>query len=286
MVVALRQEYKCIYKPLQEEITQFLKKEKIPLDNIAECRGEKLSTDECCPCSNLLKNLKTLYTLMPTERSAELLTLVYELFGSSEVISDHFSPDQYATQSFYCPEISSQFYQPCSISSCQFYTPNDWVKNCALVYFTKHGRGTLSYNELTFILDIPSNTLRAKLNGALRKLRSGALKNYIQRENSGGLFYRVMNPNVCPVCESRIPQRSSTKITKRKITYCSQACFDFKQPSILIVENEFSTVIEKLLQYCANYFTTVNLMSSALGLSRQLFITYCKRYGVQLPISE
>jgi hypothetical protein len=272
-----------MYSPLSAELRRLLKKENVPDDQIAECPPLK---PEDCPCPSLIHNVKLLYHLMPTERSEEVLTLIYELFGSAPVIQDTFQPKYYATQNFFCPELGIQMYQPCSVTSCQFHTPNDWVKNCAIVYFTKHGKGTLSYNELTFILNMPLSALRPRLNASLKKLRSGALKNDIQREGSNGLFSRVFHERVCPVCENFVPRGSATKVVKKKITYCSQACFDFKPPAILAVESEFSMVIERLLTFCASNFATVNLMSNALGLSRQLFTAYCKRYRIPLPEQE
>ncbi len=283
----------CLYWPINKKIRAVLRRAGVPKNELALCEEQhSCSHRDACPA--LLFNARLLYDTLPAEHSQRTMQLVTKMLDEDEVLHDSFHPKTSFKNSFYCPELKITMYQPCSVTSCSFHTNNYWCRNCILVYLIKHGsnehrakkRTYLSYNELTFLLNMPTSLLRSRLSNALKKLRSGALKTQILKSSETGLISRVLVQGVCPVCETRVPKSLPTRVVKKRLTYCSPRCLEFKPPRVISLENEFNFPIERILEFCVDNFSSTSLMASALRVSHPTFLGFCKTYGIEVQASK
>ena len=272
-------------------MVKFLREDGKLKKDIPSCKPSEKS----CPCSGLLETLLLLYTSQPSENSEKLLEILVPLFEETHLFNTTFHPKLLARNSYFCPELKITMYQPCGLESCIFYSPaKNWCNNCILDYMgkqhdeddekrqTKQKQTSLSYNELTILMGIPTTDLRKNLTSALLKMRQEILKIQITEENLEGRQYRILSSSVCPVCEKTLTEDF---ITCKGIAYCSSVCSAFKPPHVLKTEQDFGLPIEKILQRCLTNFSSLNTISTSLGLERDQLERLCTTYNLSLPAS-
>jgi len=230
----------------------------------------------------MISNIKLLYYNLPSEHSKEVLEFVQLLFKPEPVLNITFDPAASKKNEFYCPELNVLMSQPCAIEACPFYTANDWVGNCIINYVTKQEKTVLGYNELTFLLNENTASVRAQLGTLIKKLRSGALKDRIIKNQETGLFYRLRDKGICPVCETSIVDRSKA-VSKKRVVYCSSLCATYKPPFVLALEDEFNLSIEKILTLCKAHFTSLSIIASLLRTTQATVKHLYKKYLLPLP---
>jgi hypothetical protein len=222
-----------------------------------------------------------IYEFAVGDISASLLDLCNDLFGGSSFVDPTFNPRSMAKSKFWCPELKIYMYQACEVESCKFNSMgNEWTGNCILRYMSKHRVQSLSYNELTFLMDKPTADLRSDLLVAIRKIRNGALKNHIIKNQEIGLFERIDSEEVCTVCERAV----TDPILKRGFCYCSEECISKRPPTVLNLEHEFCVPFERLIEICSNRFHhNTSYIATALGISKSALFEACANCGVSLP---
>jgi len=257
-------------------ITAMLLEAGVPEEDVLDiCDGSSW------PCSSMYKNALLLFGSISVDNYYEVLEFISGLFTNKRVLlSQEFDPYSNDLPSpFHCPEIDIDFYQPCSVDSCVFFTKNPWTKNCILYYRLRHEKETLSLNELSFLLGREVGSLRADINKALKGLSHGALKEVIASENIEDMVTRIEADRVCVVCEKRIPERTRM-INKSNLVYCSQECYKYKPPNVIRIEKDFNLPIDKVLELCSQRFLNIRNMCSAVGVGQAVFLDMCSRYNV------
>ena len=285
-------ETSCYFAPLQETISDFLVEEGLGKDQLPYCSSQA-GQEEDCPCSSLIQLLLLLYNNQPSENAAPLLELLADMFTDTYLFKEDYHPKLLARNSYFCPELNVTMYQSCGITSCTFHTPDkDWCNNCILHYMTKeHDEKqsekitSLSYNELTILLGVPTGELRKCLNSSFSKLRQSTLQTTIEDNVVSGRQYRVLSSSICPVCEEPITP-TSEKIVKKGLTYCSLICAAYKPPQILKVEQEFQLSIKDVIKSCLNQFSSLTTMCDSLNISQDQFLRLCETYNLTPPTAS
>lgn len=282
----------CSYKPVVKKLRKLLKQGGIAKHHLPpRCPPEPPGV---CPCKALTAHARLTYQMAAGDISAPLLLFLGTVFDESGPISGTFHPKLIKARKFWCPEIGIYMYQACSVTSCRFHTKDDkdWTGNCILRYLVKQKDPNLKpkglnykpkefglgYPDLTFMLDKPTSELRASLLVALRKMRNGALKEIIVKEQETGLFERIDSRKVCSVCEAFI---RGAPIVKRGYSYCSQKCVKKRPPKVLQLEHEFCISFERLITICRDRFNSnLSYIATALNLSKSGLIELCNQCGM------
>lgn len=237
------------------------------------------------PCIHMVSNARLLYEVVSPANSQEVLEFIEPMFATrQQLISDRFA-DDYKEEPFRCPELSVDIFQPCTATTCAFYTNNPWTRNCILYYRVRHGRETLNLNELSFLLGREVPVLRSSLNRTAKLLSHWAFKETIEREHLNEMVSRITPENVCVVCERRT-DGTRRMLHKGGFHYCGRNCVRKKPPQIIRLEQEFSLPIERLLTLCVERFSSTKTMCAALGMGHTVFLSWCKRYSVPIPSSK
>jgi len=237
------------------------------------------------PCSQMIENARLLYEAVSPSNAQEVLEFIEPMFATrQQLVSDRFAED-HREEPFQCPELNIDMFQPCTATSCAFYTNNPWTKNCILYYRVRHGRETLNLNELSFLLGREVSVLRASLNRTSKKLSHWAFKETIEREHLNEMVTRITPENVCVVCE-RKTEGKRKMLRKGGFHYCNRACVRKKPPQIIRLEQEFSLPIKRLLTLCVERFSSTKTMCAALGMGHTVFLSWCNRYGVLIPSAK
>jgi len=256
----------CPYKHACKYLNKTLRKAHISAASIAPCPVEVSSL----PCSVFISHVRVLHEVLPSAVATRCLKLVKALFGDEPFLRVSSSTELSKVPKFFCPELTIIMSQPCLLTSCPFYTLNDFVQNCMLQYLNLQEKESLSGNELIFLLNSPAQLVRAKISMALKRARRAVLKKLIEKDQEG-LFTRVYSSTVCPVCER---STSTSKVLKKGFTYCGPFCVALKPPKVLQLEQEFNYPIGKLLALCRFHFSDQNLIKSTLGLSSKFLANH------------
>lgn len=239
------------------------------------------SGDAAWPCSAMVGNARLLYKLVSPRMASKTIRFVTDLFGDPAQVFKQNVKRLLAESPFHCPDIDIDIHQPCQVSSCEFFTPNRWTRNCILYYRVRHDRDLLSLNELAFLRHIDVNTLRSQINKTIKTLGHGALKETIVQEGVSSQVTHLKVDKICVVCEKSVASRGR-QIVRSGLTYCSRACYRKKPPVVVGIEQDFGLPIKKVLELCVSKFASIKNMCGALNVGQGVFLDLCKRYDVDI----
>jgi len=236
------------------------------------------------PCTSMVENARILYTSVTPDNVKDTLIFVSKLFKDKSALHKKDMQELTKDAEFSCPEIGIDIYQPCSVTSCSFYTDNAWTNNCILCYRLRYGHEMLSLNDLSVLLKVDVVTLRTQLNKSLKSLSHGALKETIAQDGADEMITHLDVDRVCSVCEKTIPDEQ-VPLVKADFTYCGDDCYRYKPPVVLRIERDFGLPISSVLTLCIKKFSNLKSMSSAVGVGQPVFLNLCSRYSVDVPSS-
>jgi len=236
------------------------------------------------PCEVMLKNARSLYLSVDRSNYETVFQYLVGLFSDKTMLLDYYVGDSLDKFSFTCPDIGIEIRQPCAVASCAFFSTNSWFKNCILYYRLRHERDVLSVNELSFLLNRDSTSVRSSISKTIQLLGGHALKDFITHESISGASRRLPAvARVCSVCETSIPE-GDRGVVRGGFCYCSVGCVGVKPPTALKLEREFSLPINKILSICVSKFSSVKAMCSALSIGQSVFLSLCSRYDVAVSV--
>jgi hypothetical protein len=262
-----------------EELLELLQATGFGEDASPLCNGEGE-----WPCEGMIANARLLYTSVKPDTVKDTLIFVSKLFKDKSALYQKDMQELTKDAEFSCPEMGIDIYQPCSVTSCAFYTDNEWTNNCILCYRLRYGHEMLSLNDLSVLLKVDVVSLRTLLNKSLKSLSHGALKETIAQDGADEMITYLDVDRVCSVCETPIPD-GTAPLVKSNFTYCSDECYRYKPPVVLRIERDFGLPISNVLNLCIKKFSNLKSMASAIGVGQPVFLNLCSRYGVVVPTS-
>jgi hypothetical protein len=154
----------------------------------------------------------------------------------------------------------------CALRDCSFYTTYPGVRNCILVYMSKHKVDTLSTLELSMILGTPHKQITEDTNKALLFLRQESVDTTSGYEIDSR-FVTLLNFSVCSVCEQPLTE---APIEDHGYKYCSISCSISKPVHVLSLESSCGVEITEVLNWAIRKYNTQGNLEEALGLSSKL----------------
>jgi hypothetical protein len=264
---------KCELYSFCKALQGFLLKLGIGSNEIAtECKGH-------FPCKSIDLNTQVLLQYTDATNTDAVMAWVKRLFGGKLPVenSTNVMDKMIHNPPFRCPEINLEIYQPCSIQSCSFHTNNVWTRNCILNYRVDHYCDALDLKELAFLLELPLQDLKARVNNILAKTRKWALKSKIEQEGIAD-YAPVETKGMCCVCgrEVVVPNQIGEYL------YCGVLCSSRKPPYCIDAEKNFHLPVERILTICVNSFASVRPICHALGLSQVQLQHLCRQHHVDI----
>lgn len=182
---------------------------------------------------------------------------------------------------FCCSVTGTTLRTACQLQACRYHIDYEWSANCLLAYMHQQKVDALSIDEVSFLYRIPSERVKQKIDEATTRLRSGALDQ--QREDDDSLtrkFRYLPGTRLCCVCESLIDDESVPRSLQvdRIGAYCSKDCRDEKPPRIVELEAEKGLPIERILEWTFRRYRSLSLAEQSLQMPRWLVYEASRRY--------
>jgi len=142
-----------------------------------------------------------------------------------------------------------------------------------------HEIDKLSCDEISYLKNIPIQTVHQTLEESLQKLRTYALET-IREENPEytKIFDYVKTNRVCCVCESIIQEIPIRVYGSVGLYYCSIECQEEQPPDIIVLQQRFGLPIEKILRWVITSFRKPLIAAQSLGVSITRFRHLCRQY--------
>jgi hypothetical protein len=217
------------------------------------------------PCSNcsMVPSLETL-SLVNKEAASKFLTSL-GMESSSNI----------RTSDVLCPVHDQPILLDCSLSECMFSTTYPGVRNCILVYMSKHKVNELSSLDLSMLLEIPNKDIIEVSNQALKGLRKESISATTSLEFDPEFI--AIKSKVCCACETPITEFNNYS-SFSGFYHCSTSCQEAKPYSIAMLEASSGTSIEKLLNWARFKYATLAAFQQALGLDTSLLNKLTTKY--------
>lgn len=236
--------------------------------------GADHDIDDTCTgdgfCSAAINNARKLYHYVNTDTAKYVTKSIQKIFGGEFPIDRSTTVLDLAFNKppFKCPELDINVRQPCSVSSCAFWTAREWTRNCIIYYMVDQNREGLDLKDLTILLGEETNSVRKRWNAAiaLSSHRGMELKAEQAKKETEDppLDQQESDANVCAACGQEAGEDS---FIRSGFTYCSDECFTARPPVELQLEQEFKLPIKRILQVCHSTFYARRPMRHALGVS-------------------
>lgn len=217
------------------------------------------------PCNNcsMVSSLETL-SLVNKESAGKFLKSLNIEVDSSLRTSD-----------VLCPVHDQAILLDCSLSECMFSTTYPGVRNCILVYMSKHKVNELSSLDLSMLLEIPNKDIIEISNYALKDLRKESITTTTSFDFDPEFI--AVKSKVCCSCETPITEFNSYS-SFSGFYHCSIACQEAKPYPIAMLEASSGTSIEKLLNWARFKYATLAAFQQALGLDTGLLNKLTLKY--------
>jgi len=148
------------------------------------------SIDTTCtggfPCETVHENTRVLAQHVDSKNAEVLAQFIKSLFQNNVPIDKTATALDRMLHSapFHCPEIQIDIYQPCTVKSCSFWSPNQWARNCILCYRVDQSRDMLDNKELAILLNKNIGDIRAGVIKAIGEARTCALAARLEKEEA------------------------------------------------------------------------------------------------------
>lgn len=183
---------------------------------------------------------------------------------------------------FCCSVTGTTLRTDCQLRECRYHIDYAWSANCLLAYMHQQEVESLSVDEVSFLYRIPAERVKQKIDEATTKLRTQALDQQRETEQSLARQFRFMaGARLCCVCESSIgdePVPRSLQLERLNGYYCSKECRDEKPPRIVELEAEKGLPIERILGWTFRRYRSLSLAEQALQMPRWLVYESSRRY--------
>ena len=163
----------------------------------------------------------------------------------------------------------------CSLSECALHTTYPGVKNCILVYMSKHKVDTLGTLDLSMLLSIPHTTIKDDTARALSLLRQESVETTSCHDIDPN-FVVLSGVHACSVCESPISGEAYHEELDFK--YCSSSCLSAKPLQVLALEASCGVDIRDVLVWAANRYITAETFQEALDLPAKMLEELVRKY--------
>jgi len=270
----------CQAYPICSELVQLLENHGYSDQLTPLCDGA--GSSKAWPCDGMVSNARLLYSVVSPENFKEVLRFVSRLFTDKSSLYNKDMQELTKDAEFSCPELGVDIHQPCSVTTCAFYTDNSWTKNCILCYRLRYRHENLSLNDLSVLLKRDAVSLRTQINKTIKGLSHGALKETIIQDGADQLITHLDVDRVCGVCEKSIPI-DKYPLIKGGFCYCSDLCYKYKPPVVLKIERDFGLPIPNVLQLCIKKFSNLKSMANAIGVGQPVFTNLCQKYNIDIP---
>jgi hypothetical protein len=183
---------------------------------------------------------------------------------------------------FRCGTLGTTLRTDCQLRQCRYHIDYEWTANCLLAYMHQQQVESLSVDEVSFLYRIPAERVKQKIEEATVALRTGALEQQRERDDSLSRQFRyLLGARLCCVCESPVgdePVARNLQVERIGAFYCSRECRDEKPPRVVELEVEKGLWIGKILQWTFRRYGSLSLAEQALQMPRWLVYEASRRY--------
>lgn len=183
---------------------------------------------------------------------------------------------------FRCSLTGTTLRTDCQLRQCRYHIDYEWTANCLLAYMHQQQVESLSVDEVAFLYRIPAERVKQKIEEATVALRTQALEQQRERDDSLARKFRyLMGARLCCVCESPLgdePVSRNLQIERIGAFYCSRECRDEKPPRVIELEAEKGLWIGQILQWTFRRYRSLSLAEQALQMPRWLVYEASRRY--------
>lgn len=263
----------CRLKPTCHELRKLMRKIGVSKGSISsDCNGHH-------PCQGAFDNVTSVTRNLNVDNANHVSDFVRMVFdGELPIERSTVALRQILyREPFYCGEIDTEIQQPCQVTSCAYWTDNDWTRNCILFYLLDQHRPSLDIKEMAFLLGRPSSELRRRTNAVTAELRHWALKHKTAQQEDH-LPVRIVEEEQCMACGHGV--QDATPTYHQGFCYCGPDCIDKKPPLDLQIEQDFRLTIERVLQICVDSFGAKRPICHALNVTARELDELCDRYDV------
>jgi hypothetical protein len=202
------------------------------------------------PCESVYENTRVLAQHIDAKNACVVAEFVRDTFKGDVPIdtTDTALDRMLKSAAFQCPELHIDVYQPCTVRSCAFWTPNQWTRNCMLAYRVEHARDTLDLRELSFLLDESVSSIRTQMSHAVADARKWALVTKIEREE------------------------------KPELVVGGEAAAEL--PELSTIRAKFGLSPRRVVKIALESFATLKSAAQALGIAPEKFKAICEFFAL------